>query len=776
MYQKFIKTGSTAQRCSTMETRDHSKNGANPKSQNTIENLKFLLILILFFLVSMPAFTQPVNDQCPGSNLACSQTIYGNTAGATEKTGPWVGQASKFGVFYTFISNGEQVSLSTSGGSFIHKMGIYSGTCSNLTQIAMEQSSLIGGSNVATHTFSTVSGTQYVVYIAYYLPSGTITQTGEFTISKSCTEVPPNDQCPGATLVCGQTLSGTTAGTTEKTGPWVGQASKFGVFYTFISNGDQVSLSTSGGSFIHKMGIYSGTCSNLTQIAMVQSSLIGGSNVATHTFSTVSGIQYVVYIAYSLPSGTITHIGEFTISRSCIEVPINDQCPGSTLVCGQTLSGTTAGATEKTGPWVGQASKFGVFYPFVGDGEQTTLTSKGATFIHKMGIYSGACSNLTQIAMVQSSLSGGSNIATHTFSTVPGTQYVVYIAYYLPSGTITQTGEFTIEKSSICCTWPIGDPNYSSNVIAKLCNNTLTISGNGNMCDFWHSAEGEAPWWFNVALRNAIHNVAIENGVQNIGERAFKDCSNLQKITIPCSVTKINDQAFYNCCNIKEIHIACCSVPTLGNDCFSSSTLPTCKLFIPLCSCANEFSTIWGFPLSNIYAEGSATPCYTPTSYTISASAGENGTITPNGNISVSQGGSETFKFNPNGGYKIHDVKVDNITNQNAISDGEYTFKNVTANHTIHVTFTHDVGINSGVANQLQIFPNPTTGELRIESEELRINDIEIFDVIGKNVFTSQVSEISPEIVINISHLQSGFYFLRITTEAGEVVKKVLKE
>jgi hypothetical protein len=31
-------------------------------------------------------------------------------------------------------------------------------------------------------------------------------------------------------------------------------------------------------------------------------------------------------------------------------------------------------------------------------------------------------------------------------------------------------------------------------------------------------------------------------------------------------------------------------------------------------------------------------------------------------------------------------------------------------------------------------------------------------------------------VVINISHLATGIYFLKISTEAGQVVKKVLKE
>ena len=75
----------------------------------------------------------------------------------------------------------------------------------------------------------------------------------------------------------------------------------------------------------------------------------------------------------------------------------------------------------------------------------------------------------------------------------------------------------------------------------------------------------------------------------------------------------------------------------------------------------------------------------------------------------------------------------------------------------------------------LNIYPNPTTGYLKIESEEMRIENIEIFDIFGKKVLFQQ-SLISPETVIDISHLQGGLYFVRIQTEAGEVVRKVLKE
>ena len=76
--------------------------------------------------------------------------------------------------------------------------------------------------------------------------------------------------------------------------------------------------------------------------------------------------------------------------------------------------------------------------------------------------------------------------------------------------------------------WLIGDgqTNTANAVTAVLNGNTLTISGNGNMADFWSSSEGEAPWWFNTTDRNAIQFVTIEDSVTNIGQRAFKDCSN----------------------------------------------------------------------------------------------------------------------------------------------------------------------------------------------------------------------------------------------------------
>lgn len=70
--------------------------------------------------------------------------------------------------------------------------------------------------------------------------------------------------------------------------------------------------------------------------------------------------------------------------------------------------------------------------------------------------------------------------------------------------------------------------------------------------------------------------------------------------------------------------------------------------------------------------------------YAITASAGAGGTISPSGSTHVSHGDSQTYTITPNAGYEIESVTVDGIS-QGAVSS--FTFSNVTAAHTISVTF-----------------------------------------------------------------------------------------
>ena len=88
-----------------------------------------------------------------------------------------------------------------------------------------------------------------------------------------------------------------------------------------------------------------------------------------------------------------------------------------------------------------------------------------------------------------------------------------------------------------------------------------------------------------------------------------------------------------------------------------------------------------------------------PTEHTITATAEENGSISPNGKVQVKEGENQTFTITPNEGYEIDTLTVDGKA---VTASTSYTFSKVTAAHTIDVTFkevhTHTIVTDAAVA------------------------------------------------------------------------------
>jgi hypothetical protein len=170
----------------------------------------------------------------------------------------------------------------------------------------------------------------------------------------------------------------------------------------------------------------------------------------------------------------------------------------------------------------------------------------------------------------------------------------------------------------------------------------------------------------------------------------------------------------------------------------------------------------------------------------------------PGGNTSYSD-----FTASP-GGYVYYMVEI-LLNEMCSVSKSGSTIKSNIA------TNNPGVGIAStALSNQISVYPNPTTGELTIDAStgsatnwtlsELvlsKVEVVEVFDVYGRKVggiFPLRHSESSEEsqtmhtaggrgslktadgVTINISHLSAGLYFVKIQTEIGEVVRKVVKE
>ena len=92
------------------------------------------------------------------------------------------------------------------------------------------------------------------------------------------------------------------------------------------------------------------------------------------------------------------------------------------------------------------------------------------------------------------------------------------------------------------------------------------------------------------------------------------------------------------------------------------------------------------------------------------------------------------------------------------------------------------LGINepASLLSTIHVYPNPTTGELIITFGEPQALSgdlqVEIVNVSGKMVASHYFSTLFPQHKIDISHLDSGVYFVKIGVVHGEVVRKVVKQ
>ncbi len=94
------------------------------------------------------------------------------------------------------------------------------------------------------------------------------------------------------------------------------------------------------------------------------------------------------------------------------------------------------------------------------------------------------------------------------------------------------------------------------------------------------------------------------------------------------------------------------------------------------------------------------------------------------------------------------------------------------------LSFEH--GFVTGIDEQefsddIQIFPNPTTGNLHIKSDISKIVRIDIYDQLGSVIFSKTKSNEIKD--INISDIPTGMYFIALSDEYGRnAVKKIIFE
>jgi hypothetical protein len=84
------------------------------------------------------------------------------------------------------------------------------------------------------------------------------------------------------------------------------------------------------------------------------------------------------------------------------------------------------------------------------------------------------------------------------------------------------------------------------------------------------------------------------------------------------------------------------------------------------------------------------------------------------------------------------------------------------------------------LGTQISLYPNPASNELKIQSRvfgtELKIKEIEIYNVLGEKRLTPNPSPNGEGLRVDVSSLAAGIYFVKLMTENGMATGKFVKQ
>jgi hypothetical protein len=98
----------------------------------------------------------------------------------------------------------------------------------------------------------------------------------------------------------------------------------------------------------------------------------------------------------------------------------------------------------------------------------------------------------------------------------------------------------------------------------------------------------------------------------------------------------------------------------------------------------------------------------------------------------------------------------------------------IATSDTISVIVT---GVNSyAEKQQIKISPNPASEKIKVISNQLPVNSIEIYSFLGEKIYTTSIVKHQTNNYIYISSFPSGVYIVKLKSEKGVAVGKFVKE
>jgi len=358
-----------------------------------MKNILFLALLLVGFL--SPIFTQTNIDCANAVSFTCDVQIEVDFDGVAINMDAPVCVNGPFDVpalWYSFMGNGDIVSIQINTNDFFVFGNIYTGDCTNL-ECAMPE--FFDPFVFEPIVILTEPNVEYylLIYPEFDIPEEPV------TVDISCAEPASNDECSGAiSLECFQaTVQGDWSLATFDEVPDCGYGpfSEVGLWYSFTGTGEiaTVNVLPESGDFAI-INVYLNDCDNLICFDNPSYDPIGSGG---YTFFAELDQDYLIMVCPENQGVSFQDV--FEISIGCFMPEINDECSGAIEVnCGVSLTVGLGNATFNSNEIQcaeGPFNQSTVWYSIEGTGDILAITSSSQSgSIGLLSVYQGDCNNL----------------------------------------------------------------------------------------------------------------------------------------------------------------------------------------------------------------------------------------------------------------------------------------------------------------------------------------------------------------------------------------------
>ena len=299
------------------------------------------------------------------------------------------------------------------------------------------------------------------------------------------------------------------------------------------------------------------------------------------------------------------------------------------------------------------------------------------------------------------------------------------------------------------------------------------------------------------AYCNTLSSVTLGNSVSSIGDYVFYNCSSLSSVTIPNSVTSIGEGTFSGCSSLSSVTCLSETAPILAEEVFLNT--PNEKnLIVPCGALDNYINSTWNDYFANIIEEIAFTITANVNNDAFGGVAIENNcstaTLTATANacyqfVGWNDGNTEnprlvTLSSDTTLTANFEEIVFDTTINATINAGETYTefgfneseagtyVQNLQSINGCDSTITLVLSVNSSLLEaeieEISFFPNPTNSKVTFNQA---IERIELIDLVGKTLRTYE-----NESEINIEQLPAGVYYLRLTNNEKQTLRKLIKE